>query len=308
MWYILLNSLNKRNNALVKHKEIHIFAPMRITPNILQPNKLMRIGTLFLAMLFVVPAAASARKKDKKDNGKGMAEYAAVEPDALPAKAAGEKRMDHAVAVFFRQSNAHINSKHMEGIDVSHYQGSINWDDVASEDAISYVYLKATEGASLVDETYKRNLAEARRVGLSVGSYHFYRPNINWKKQFENMTSVVKMEEQDLVPIIDIEHRGGVSEETFISDLRAFIEKVTEHYGKKPLLYTYHNFYNRYLVGEFTDYHFMIARYRSDSPTLNDGKDYIMWQYTARGSMSGITGDVDRSRIMSGYSLNQVMM
>ena len=122
------------------------------------------------------------------------------------------------------------------------------------------------------------------------------------------MTSVVKSDSQDLVPIIDIEHRGSVSEETFIADLRSFIEKVTEYYGKKPLLYTYHNFYNRYLQGEFTDYHFMIARYRSDSPTLNDGKDYIMWQYTSTGSIPGIRGHVDRSKIMGNYSLNQVMM
>ncbi len=110
------------------------------------------------------------------------------------------------------------------------------------------------------------------------------------------------------MPIIDIEHRGSVSSEAFISDLRSFIEKVTEYYGKKPLLYTYHNFYNSYLQGEFTDYHFMIARYRSDSPTLNDGKDYIMWQYTSRGSIPGIRGHVDRSKIMGSYSLNQVMM
>ena len=173
---------------------------------------------------------------------------------------------------------------------------------------ISYVYLKATEGASLVDDTYERNLTEARRVGLSVGSYHFYRPNVDWKKQFDNMTSVVKTENQDLVPIIDIEHRGSVSAEDFIADLRSFIEKVTAYYGKKPLLYTYHNFYNRYLQGEFTDYHFMIARYRSDSPALNDGKDYIMWQYTQTGSIPGIRGHVDRSKIMGNFSLNQVMM
>lgn len=260
-----------------------------------------------LAATCFVPQTAEARKKDKDKEGRNAA-YMAVAPDALPAKAEGERRMEHAAAVFMRTSNARINSKYKEGIDVSHYQGSIDWDEVVGGTPISYVYLKATEGASLVDKTYARNLAEARRVGLSVGSYHFYRPNVNWRQQFDNMVAVVKAEEQDLVPIIDIEHRGAVSAEAFISDLRAFIEKVTEHYGKKPLLYTYHNFYNRYLTGEFTDYHFMIARYRTDSPTLNDGKDYIMWQYTSTGSIPGIRGHVDRSKIMGNYSLSQVMM
>ena len=260
-----------------------------------------------LAAACFVPQTAEARKKDKDKDGCNTA-YMAVAPDALPAKAEGERRMEHAAAVFMRTSNARINSKYKEGIDVSHYQGSIDWDEVVGGTPISYVYLKATEGASLVDKTYARNLAEARRVGLSVGSYHFYRPNVNWRQQFNNMVAVVKAEEQDLVPIIDIEHRGAVSAEAFIADLRAFIEKVTEHYGKKPLLYTYHNFYNRYLTGEFTDYHFMIARYRTDSPTLNDGKDYIMWQYTSTGSIPGIRGHVDRSKIMGNYSLSQVMM
>ena len=260
-----------------------------------------------LATLFCLPQTAEARKKDR-NKGLGMAAYQADEPDGLPLKAVKAHKMEHAAAVFIQTSHARINSKYKEGIDVSHYQGSINWDEVASNTPISYAYLKATEGASLVDNTYARNLAEARRVGLSVGSYHFYRPNVDWRQQFDNMTAVVKAEEQDLVPIIDIEHRGSVSEQRFIADLRAFIEKVTAHYGKKPLLYTYHNFYNRYLTGEFTDYHFMIARYRSDSPTLDDGKDYIMWQYTSTGSIPGIRGNVDRSKIMGSYSLNQVMM
>ena len=52
----------------------------------------------------------------------------------------------------------------------------------------------------------------------------------------------------------------------------------------------------------------MIARYRSDSPILDDGKDYIMWQYTSTGSIPGIKGNVDRSKIMGEYSLYQVML
>lgn len=290
-------------------KKISIFANMEnnCTFKTFFRKNVVKAIALAIALFVVVPSASFARKKDKND-GKGMANYVATEPDALPKKAIGEKRLMHAAAVFMHNSNARINSKYKEGIDVSHYQGSINWDEVVNGTPISYVYLKATEGASLVDDTYQRNLTEARRVGLSVGSYHFYRPNVNWQQQFDNMTSIVKADEQDLVPIIDIEHRGSVSEDTFISDLRAFIEKVTAYYGKKPLLYTYHNFYNRYLQGQFSDYHFMIARYRSDSPTLDDGKDYIMWQYTSSGSIPGIRGHVDRSKIMGNFSLNQVMM
>lgn len=280
---------------------------MEITKNFIKTINKQCCCTVALSLLMLVPTTSFARKKDR-NHGKGMAAYIAVEPDMLAVQAPREQRVEHAAAVFIETSHSRINNKYKEGIDVSHYQGSIDWDEVVNNTPISYAYLKATEGASLVDKTYARNLSEARRVGLSVGSYHFYRPNIDWKQQFKNMTSVVKKEEQDLVPIIDIEHRGNVSMQAFISDLRAFIEKVTEYYGKKPLLYTYHNFYNKYLTGEFTDYHFMIARYRTDSPTLNDGKNYIMWQYTASGSIPGIRGNVDRSKIMGNFSLNHVKM
>lgn len=257
----------------------------------------------FLALLAVFPLAATAQKKSK--HAVPATTYD-VEPDRFVARAIQDKhgRTIEAVGTS-RTSTAKVNMKYKEGIDVSRYQGTIDWEQVATED-ISYAYMKATEGASLVDVTYKRNIREARKHGISVGSYHFYRPNISIDEQFNNMTSTVLKEEQDLVPLIDIETRGSVSEDQFISDLREFIERVAAHYGKKPLLYTFHNFYNKHLVGQFPDYHWMIARYRSDSPTLNDGKDFIMWQYTASGSVSGIRGNVDRSRIMGNFQLHHV--
>lgn len=105
-----------------------------------------------------------------------------------------------------------IHAQYREGIDVSHYQGDIDWNIVVKNANISYAYLKATEGATLVDDTYEKNLREAKNAGLLVGSYHFYRPNTDWKAQFENLTKNVRPNDQDLVPIIDIEHKGNVSD------------------------------------------------------------------------------------------------
>ena len=78
---------------------------------------------LAIALFVVVPSASFARKKDKND-GKGMANYVATEPDALPKKAIGEKRLMHAAAVFMHNSNARINSKYKEGIDVLTIKGA----------------------------------------------------------------------------------------------------------------------------------------------------------------------------------------
>lgn len=268
-------------------------------------HTLAKVLLLMLSLLLTVPANASDRRKKKGLHNSG-ATFLVTEPDAMPMRMERDSHCARPTGAVL--DKGFINTKHREGIDVSHYQGDIDWEQVAGSDRISYAYLKATEGASYVDRTYTRNLSEARRVGLSVGSYHFYRPNIDWRVQFDNLITNVKKEEQDLVPIIDIETRGKVSHEKFISDLRNFIKAVAKHYGKKPLLYTYHNFYNDYLIGNFKGYHWMIARYREDQPTLNDGTDYIMWQYTCKGSIPGVKGDVDRSRIMNGFHLGQVQM
>ncbi len=247
-----------------------------------------------------------ARRRDKGSERYDLVMLSQREPDAM-----AEQPIRHRLVAGVEAHPGHEKSiarTSIEGIDVSHYQGRINWDAVAGSGGIAYVYMKATEGATLVDDTYEYNLKEARRVGLKVGSYHFYRPNTDWKQQLKNLTAVVKPEEQDLLPIIDIEQRGRGSREHFIKNLKAFIAQVTKVYGRKPLLYTFQNFYNKHLVGEFEDYPWMIARYREDEPTLNDGKDYVIWQYTSSGRIPGVNGDVDRSRMMGEYDLGNILL
>lgn len=259
---------------------------------------------LIVTLLTILPQEIEARKRHRK----APISITAIEPDRLCAKAIQEKRVIKASPVTVVHHQSFINSRFREGIDVSHYQGKIDWDKVAKSTSISYAYMKATEGATYVDDTYRYNLSEARRVGLSVGSYHFYRPTVTPQQQLENMRQNIKANEQDLVPIIDIEHRGKVSEEKFIKDLTTFIGLVENYYGKKPLLYSYQNFYNRHLCGLFRNYHWMIAKYQDERPILTDNHDYIMWQYTSTGSIPGIRGDVDRSRLMGNHSLKQLQL
>lgn len=263
--------------------------------------------SLLLCFIVLSTSAAYGRKKNKHSRYDTGAAYV-IEPDQMVAKAVQERLVARMPSLEEKgKGNGHINMQTREGIDVSHYQGRIDWNQVAGGARISYAYMKATEGATYVDDTYRYNLSEAKRVGLSVGSYHFYRPNVSPQVQFQNIKNNILAEEQDLVPIIDIEHRGNVSETKFIADLAELIRLVEAHYGKKPLLYSYQNFYNRHLAGKFKGYHWMIAKYdQSSQPRLNDGKDYIMWQYSSTGSIPGIKGNVDRSRLMGNFSLKQV--
>jgi len=67
---------------------------------------------------------------------------------------------------------------HIHGLDMSHYQGDVWWETVAqnSNHKLNYVYLKASEGGSRIDQRYLDNIEAAQRYGMNVGSYHFYRP------------------------------------------------------------------------------------------------------------------------------------
>ena len=263
-------------------------------------NRRIYIICALLALLSL-PMIAHGEKK-----AKGKTTSPISTPDALPVVPMMKEKIRSQQALPALSSNAYVAKRYVEGIDVSRYQGVIDWKRVAESQQIGYAYVKATEGERLVDRMYRKNLVEARKTGLRVGSYHFYRPNVNWKRQAKHMKKHVKAQEQDLIPIVDVEVRGRVSHAKFIRDLKQFVDEVERYYGCKPLLYTYQNFYNKHLVGHFDGYQWMIARYRMEVPTLSDGTNFMMWQYTDSGIMDGVNGSVDRSCLMDGFRLHML--
>lgn len=265
-----------------------------------------RIKTyLVLLLVSLIPyAAVSGSPKDKTK--KKIPVPATLEPDQMVSMTRKSKDLPPQKPT--NHPNA-VNYSAREGIDVSHYQGTIDWDQVARTGDVGYVFIKASEGGTIQDDMYSYNISEARRAGVLVGSYHFFRANTNLDDQFSNFTSVAKREQQDLVPIVDVEHTNGVSDSELVDRLHQFMEKLTKYYGHKPILYTFVNFYNRYLSGQgFERYPLMIAFYRDAQPELYDGRKYAIWQYSSRGRKKGISGRVDLSRLMDGFSLNDLLM
>ena len=195
---------------------------------------------------------------------------------------------------------------HVHGIDLSHYQGEVFWETVGENTKMAYVYLKATEGGDRIDERYENNIILAHNHGLKVGSYHFYRPKTEQVKQLENFMTQCRPGEQDLIPMIDIETKGGLSTEAFCDSLMKFLDLVEKAYKQKPLLYTYTNFYNKWLVGKIPQYPLMIAQYKDEEPVLADDKEYIIWQYTCKGRIVGVKGYVDKSRFMGKHGLKEI--
>ncbi|MGX8713928.1 MAG: glycoside hydrolase family 25 protein [bacterium] len=192
--------------------------------------------------------------------------------------------------------------RHTRGIDVSKFQGTVNWSKVVKDSTIRFVYIRATEGTSIVDPQYKTNIAKAKKAGLLVGSYHVYSSKTTAYQQMANMRKVVKKKEQDLIPVLDIEghHSGRLN----MARVDKLLELMENEYGIKPMIYTSEHVYKTHFAGKkYRKYHIFIANYRG-SPTVR----YTLWQYTETGHCKGITGFVDYSKFNRNHSLSDIKM
>ena len=195
---------------------------------------------------------------------------------------------------------------HVHGIDLSHYQGQVFWETVGENTKMAYVYLKATEGGDRIDSYFERNIDLAHRYGLKVGSYHFYRPKTPQEVQLRNFMTQCLPGEQDLIPMVDVETTANLPVEEFCDSLQKFLHLMEGAYRQKPLVYTYRNFYNEHLVGQLSEYHLMVAMYADEPPVLADKRDYIIWQYTCKGRILGVSGEVDKSCLMGDHELREL--
>ena len=188
------------------------------------------------------------------------------------------------------------------GIDVSKYQGSINWKKVASTKKVSFVYIKATEGSTIQDPYYKTNIKKARAEGLPVGSYHLYSSKTTATQQFANFKSVVKKEQQDLIPVLDIEarHSKGLN----MARVDKLLELFEKEYGVKPIIYTSESVYfDHFTTKKYAQYQIFIANYLR-YPKCR----FTLWQYTQTGKIAGISGYVDFSKINSKKKLADIKL
>lgn len=182
----------------------------------------------------------------------------------------------------------------IHGIDVSNRQGRISWEKVP---ALDFVYIKATEGATFQDPDYKRNVDGAKKVGLPVGSYHYFRTTSSAHDQFANFKKQVEKEKQDLIPMVDIEECKNWTKKQFQDSLRVFLKLTEQYFGKKPMIYSVQNFYRGYGAPKFNRYPLMLGRYQSQEPPSFQGRGhYTIWQFDEHGKVPGIPKDVDLDR------------
>lgn len=194
------------------------------------------------------------------------------------------------------------------GIDVSHYQGQIDWSAVARDGRALYAFCKATESTGLMDNTYNYNVREAKKHGIPVGCYHFFSPKTSGAEQLRFFMRNVDMNQLDVVPMLDIEVRGKASLEEFHRQIRAWLKGFEEQYHFKPIIYASLNFYNKYLAGAFDDYIYMIAKYSDGCPDPQGPIPFAMWQYSANGRIDGIRGAVDMSCFVDHFDVKDILI
>ncbi len=183
-----------------------------------------------------------------------------------------------------------------EGIDVSHFQGQVDWAQVKSAGTF-FAFAKATQGTSEVDPEFASNWAGIRAAGLVRGAYHFMDPSEDAVAQAEHFLATVQFEAGDLPPVLDVEVTEGMSVEGLDAAVRTWLEKVAAGTGVQPILYSDESFLNTELAKGFGAYPLWIAAYSQTPPAPPAGwTAWTFWQYSQTGQVSGVGGDVDRDR------------
>ena len=190
----------------------------------------------------------------------------------------------------------------IHGIDVSKYQGTIDWNAVANS-GVKFAWIKATEGGDHVDERFQANWQGAKLAGVPHGAYHF----MYWcRKPIEEATwfeENVPVEADALPPVLDVEPtpdsrtcRRRLEHDQTIADMKVVLDEMERHFGKRPIIYTNIEFYNAILAGgAFADYPIWVRSTKHNPAMRYSDRDWQFWQYQADGIVPGIDGEVDRN-------------
>lgn len=184
----------------------------------------------------------------------------------------------------------------VRGIDVSHYQGVIDWELVRNADIksapICFAIIKATEGVSLKDKFYEQNFYAAKESGILCGAYHFFTPDESGKAQAEFYLRHAHLGIGDLAPVLDVEKIGALTPKELCVEVKNWLDVVEDSLGVKPIIYTGYKFKKRYLSDRMFDaYPYWIAHYYVDSLAYKG--TWHFWQHTDCGRIEGIKGYVD---------------
>ncbi|MBF9236168.1 glycoside hydrolase family 25 protein [Hymenobacter sp. BT683] len=193
----------------------------------------------------------------------------------------------------------------VHGIDVSAYQGRIDWPEVARH-GVRFAFIKATEGGTMRDARFARNWREARKAGVLCGAYHYFQPKRDGKLQADLFARTVPIGPGDLPPVLDIEAPNFHDVAVLRREVGRWLRLMEAHYGVRPILYSNYSYYKRYLAGHFDDYPLWLAHYEVERPSMPANK-WIIWQHSDEAYVPGIRGVVDFNVFQGNFKALQAL-
>lgn len=189
----------------------------------------------------------------------------------------------------------------IQGIDVSYFQGDIDWQKVG-EAGIDFAYIKATEGGDRLDPKFRDNWRGAKQAGIARGAYHMMYWCRRAKEQAAWFKANVPEVGHTLPPVLDVEWNSfsptcphHIARDDAIAKIKVMLEAMEAHTGMRPIIYTDPKFHRDVLEGEFTDYKFWLRSVAAKPEAKYWQRKWSFWQFTTTGRVKGVAGPVDRN-------------
>jgi lysozyme len=180
----------------------------------------------------------------------------------------------------------------LAGIDVSHFQGEVDWNAVAAA-GVRFAFIKATEGLDDVDPCFAQNWQRSRAAGLLRGAYHFLHPNLDARQQAAHFLAVVTLDDDALPPALDVEVTDGVAPATLAACIETWLGAVEAALGCKPVVYTDPSFWRVNVGANLASYPLWLACYAPEPDVPASWQGWTFWQHSESGRVDGIAGPVD---------------
>ena len=183
------------------------------------------------------------------------------------------------------------------GVDVSRYQGQIDWQALAAQ-GVRFAFVKATEGSGHEDANFRQNMRLAQQAGVCAGAYHFFSFESPGEDQARNLLACLRQWPGQLPCAIDVELYGAFVDQppeprAVRAQLRKMLEQLERELGYRPILYATYESYRAYLAGAFDDYDLWICDVYL-WPDLWLRRPWTFWQYSDRDRLAGYRGEEER--------------
>ena len=192
----------------------------------------------------------------------------------------------------------------VNGIDVSHFQENVNWQEVKAA-GIAFAFAKATDGGQFVDPFFAANWQGMKDVGILRGAYHFFESGTDPVTQATHFIATVgSLSPTDLPPVLDIEScSSGGDGARLCANVQTWLDTVQRGLGRMPMIYTDSSFWNKNMSAAFGHYPLWIAEYGVATPRLPNGwSAWNFWQSSQTGTVAGVGGSVDVDAFAGTYA------